>query len=278
MFQAAAAQTSLKNALTIDVEDWYHCLDQEPANWSRYQDRIVAPVRELLELFEAASTKATFFVLGHVAERHPELIREIHDAGHEIASHGCEHRFIYNQTPEAFEADVGRSVRLLREITGADTIAGYRAPYFSITSKSLWALPILRKLGFAYDSSVFPVVNHRYGIPGAPRLPHETSEGLIEVPPSTFPLGKMDLPCAGGVYFRVLPLRMLAGMFSRLNARGERVIFYLHPWEIDDGQPRIKLPPFLRVRHYWGLRRCTGKLRRLLSEFRFAPVREVLGL
>lgn len=278
MVQAPASHAPLRNALTIDVEDWYHCLDQEPANWSRYEDRITAPVRELLELFARASTKATFFVLGHVARRHPELIGEIHAAGHEIASHGCEHRFIYRQTPEAFEADVAQSTRLLGEITGEPRVAGYRAPYFSITSRSLWALPILRRLGFVYDSSVFPVMNHRYGIPGAPRLPHTTADGLVEVPPSTFPLGKVDLPCSGGVYFRVLPLRLLAGMFARLNSRGERVIFYLHPWEIDPGQPRIKLPPFLRVRHYWGLGRCAEKLRRLLAEFPFGPVREVLEL
>ncbi len=265
------------NAISIDVEDWYHCLDENPGNWDRYEDRIAGSTRELLDIFDRAKTKATFFVLGHVAQRHPELVKQIHDAGHEIASHGSEHRFVYRQTPHEFERDVANSVKLLTDITG-QKVYGYRAPYFSITKQSLWALPILRKLGFAYDSSIFPVVNHRYGIPGAERLVHETESGVVEVPLSTDRVGKHNIPCSGGVYFRILPYRLVAGMLHRLQKRGEQIVFYLHPWEIDDGQPRISLPRALKARHYFGLSRCGKKLGRLLREFQFGPIRQMINV
>ncbi|HYJ78475.1 MAG TPA: polysaccharide deacetylase family protein, partial [Longimicrobiaceae bacterium] len=167
----------MRNILTIDVEDWYHPLDEDPANWARYEDRIVLATRRVLQVLADNDTHATFFVLGHVADRHHELVREIHRAGHEVGCHGYEHRFVYRQTPAEFESDVGRAARLLSSITG-EPVVSYRAPYFSITKKSLWALPILRDLGFKYDSSVFPVHNHRYGIPDAPRLPFTTDEGI----------------------------------------------------------------------------------------------------
>jgi polysaccharide deacetylase family protein (PEP-CTERM system associated) len=265
------------NAISIDVEDWYHCLDQDPANWDGYEDRIAGSVRGILEIFERASTKATFFVLGHVARRHPELVEEIHRAGHEVASHGTDHRFVYRQTPDEFERDVARSVELLTDVTG-QPVHGYRAPYFSITRQSLWALAVLRKLGFVYDSSIFPVVNHRYGIPDARRLVHETESGVIEVPLSTDRVGGVNLPCSGGVYFRVLPYRLVVAMLRRLQRHGEPIVFYLHPWEIDAGQPRIPLPRALRARHYAGLDRCGPKLARLLREFRFGPIRQMLNL
>jgi polysaccharide deacetylase family protein (PEP-CTERM system associated) len=266
----------MRNILTIDLEDWYHCLDEDPANWCLYEDRVVLAARRVLKILSANDTRATFFVLGHVAERHPELIREIQRAGHEVGCHGYEHKFAYRQTPAEFESDVGRAARLLSSITG-EPVLSYRAPYFSITRKSLWALPVLRDLGFKYDSSVFPVHNHRYGIPGAPRLPFTTDEGIVEVPVSTFPLARVHLPFAGGVYFRFFSYGFVRGMCRRLNARGESVVFYLHPWEVDEEQPRIRLPPALKLRHYWGLAHTAGKLDRLLKEFRFGPVREVLA-
>lgn len=264
----------MRNVLTIDLEDWYHCLDHEPANWRLYEDRVVPAARRVLKILADNDARATFFVLGHVAERHHGLVREIRDAGHEVGCHGYEHRFVYRQTPEDFESDVGRAARLLSSITG-EPVLSYRAPYFSITRKSLWALAVLRRLGFKYDSSVFPVHNHRYGIPDAPRLPYTTDEGLVEVPVSTFPVPRAHLPFAGGVYFRFFSYGFVRALCRRLNARGEPVVFYLHPWEVDDGQPRIPLPAALRLRHYWGLARTAGKLDRLLKEFRFGPVREV---
>lgn len=266
----------MRNILTIDLEDWYHCLDEDPANWHRYEDRIVPSARRILKILAARGTRATFFVLGHVAERHPELVGEIHRAGHEIGCHGYEHRFVYRQTPAEFESDVARAAGLLSSVTG-EPVVSYRAPYFSVTRKSLWALPVLRDLGFRYDSSIFPVHNHRYGIPDAPRLPFETDEGILEVPVSTFPLARTRLPFAGGVYFRFFSYRFVRGLCRRLNARGEPVVFYLHPWEADEGQPRVPLPPALRLRHYWRLDRTAGKLERLLKEFSFGPVREVLA-
>jgi polysaccharide deacetylase family protein (PEP-CTERM system associated) len=264
------------HVLTVDVEDWYHPLDPEPARWPAYEDRVGASTRRLLQVLEEEGARATFFVLGYVAERHPSLVREIAAAGHEVASHGTLHRFVYRQTPEEFTDDVRRSRDLLGELTGAAP-AGYRAPYFSITRRSLWALPLLRELGFAYDASVHPVLNHRYGIPGAPRLPHRTPEGLLEVPPSTYPLGGMNLPCGGGAYFRLLPYGVTERLLARLEAAGERIVFYLHPWEIDPGQPRLRVPAGLRFRHYRALDCTEARLRRLLRRFRFGTVREVLA-
>jgi polysaccharide deacetylase family protein (PEP-CTERM system associated) len=265
------------NVMSIDLEDWYHCLELNPARWGNYEDRVVPTVNQLLAILEETETQATFFVLGHVAERHPELVRKIDSLGHEVASHGYAHQFVYRQSPEAFETDLRRSRDHLSSILG-HPVLGYRAPYFSITGRSLWALPILRRLGFAYDSSVFPVLNHRYGIPGADRLPHRTASGLIEVPLSCFPLGKLNLPCAGGVYFRVLPYPLIRSMFQGLVNRGEPIVFYLHPWEIDAAQPRIPLPVSLRLRHYWDLGGTTAKLRRLLHDFSFAPMKAFLDL
>ena len=269
-------QTS-QNMMTIDVEDWYHCIDQEPAHWSQYEDRVIDPVRELLEIFAATNTTATFFVLGHVAEAFPDLVREIHDQGHEIATHGTFHRFVYRQSPAEFEDDVRRSIEFLTSITGSP-IRGYRAPYFSITKKAPWALPVLEKLNIQYDSSIHPVLNHRYGIPDAPRLPYRTDEGLTEVPVTTYPLGFAKIPCGGGVYFRVYPYSLIRRMFSRLRRQKEPIVFYLHPWELDDGHPRIRMPMSLKVRHYWGLDKTADKLTRLCRDFSFTSVEEALQL
>jgi polysaccharide deacetylase family protein (PEP-CTERM system associated) len=268
------------NIITFDVEDWYHCLDPEPANWHGYEDRIVSSVRQLLRILHAADTKATFFVLGHVAELHPELVLEIHRAGHEIASHGFNHKFVYRQSPEEFEADVSQSLTLLSSIIG-EPILGYRAPYFSVTKKSLWALPILQKLGLKYDSSIFPVHNHRYGIPDASRLPFKITDELTELPLSTYPIRKFNVPYAGGVYFRFFPYKVFRSMLRELNKRNEPGIFYLHPWELDAGQPRSvaeTIPFTLKFRHYWALDKTAEKLTRLLQDFRFGSVREVMNL
>ena len=265
------------NSLSCDVEDWYHPLDPEPSRWDRYEDRIIGSTQRILEILDAAKTRATFFVLGYVAMRHPKLVVEIDAAGHEVASHGMFHRFVYQQTPDEFESDVAQSLDLLQSITGK-SVVGYRAPYFSITKESLWALPILKKLGIRYDSSVFPVFNHRYGIPGACRTTHTTEAGLIEVPLATYPIGRLNIPCGGGVYFRVIPYRLIRRWFRRLGERGEQVVFYLHPWECDPGHPVLPVTWSLRVRHYWALDKTATKLARLVREFEFAPIRETLGL
>jgi len=265
------------HALTIDVEDWYHCLDSNPHNWHRFEDRVVHAVHLVLDVLRQADTRATFFVLGCVAQRHPALIAQLHDLGHEIACHGYDHQFIYRQSPQEFERDVARSVALLSSII-RQPVLGYRAPYFSITRESLWALPVLKKLGIRYDSSIFPVVNHRYGIPTAPRLLHEVYPGLTEVPVSTYPFVNMNIPCAGGVYFRFLPYRVIRGLFRALSRRGESIVFYLHPWELDAGQPRADVQFFLKTRHYWGLASTADKLSRLLHDFRFGTIKSMLEL
>jgi polysaccharide deacetylase family protein (PEP-CTERM system associated) len=262
------------NALTIDVEDWFHSLDPEPSHWPRYEDRIVASTRHVLAILAANGARGTFFVLSWIAERHPELIRAIHHEGHEVASHGAEHRFVYAQDPRAFESDLVRSLDVLEGIVRRP-IRGYRAPYFSITRRSLWALPILARHGVQYDSSIFPVWNHRYGIPDAPRLVHRTEGGLTEVPVSTLPLAGANLPCCGGAYFRILPFRLLQGMYRRLNQRGEPFVFYLHPWELDADQPRLGVGRGLRLRHYWGLAQVAAKLEALVRQFRFGTIQEV---
>jgi polysaccharide deacetylase family protein (PEP-CTERM system associated) len=267
----------LMNAMSIDLEDWYHCLDPNPARWGGFRERVEPSVNQILEILDETGTRVTFFVLGHVAERHPQLVWKIHAAGHEIASHGYAHEFVYGLSPGAFETDVRRSLYILDSIVH-QPIIGYRAPYFSITRDSLWALQILRRLGFAYDSSIFPVLNHRYGIPDAPRLPHPTESGLKEVPLTCYPLGLFNVPCSGGVYFRILPYEATRSMFKRMANRGEPINFYLHPWEIDPDQPRVPLPMGLRLRHYWGLDRTANKLRRLLRDFSFGPIRGLLEL
>jgi polysaccharide deacetylase family protein (PEP-CTERM system associated) len=263
--------------MSIDLEDWYHCLQPDPARWGDYEDRVERPVRQLLEIFADTGTRVTFFVLGHVAERHSELIQEIHEQGHEIASHGYSHDFVYRQSAEEFVDDLRKSLRILNSIV-SEPVLGYRAPYFSITKDSLWALDALSRLGLAYDSSIFPVWNHRYGIPEAPRLPHRTLGGIMEVPLSCYPLGNFNVPCAGGVYFRILRYELIQGMFRRLVDRGEPIVFYLHPWEIDPDQPRIDLPMGLRLRHYWDLDGTAEKLRRLLRDFSFGSMKELLQL
>ncbi|HST57340.1 MAG TPA: polysaccharide deacetylase family protein, partial [Longimicrobium sp.] len=208
--------------------------------------------------------RATFFVLGDVARHAPRLVEAILAGGHELATHGMEHRFVYRQTPAEFADDLERSIRLLSSIAGK-RVDAYRAPYFSITQASGWALDVLRDHGIVHDSSIFPVRNHRYGIPGAPRLPYRVRPGLWEWPVSTFPTPLGNLPFAGGAYFRLLPEAVVRAAFRALRRRGEPVLFYLHPWEVDPGQPRLRTrSPFLNLRHYHGLGQTMRRLRRLL--------------
>lgn len=268
------------NALTIDFEDWYQGLEIPHGDWGQYEDRIGRSGRRVLEVLAAAGARATFFVLGYVAERHPDLVREIQSAGHEIGTHGYSHTLIYRQTPDLFRQELTRSLRVLEDLTGAP-IRGHRAPFFSITKESLWALDILGELGLRYDSSIFPVKNYRYGIEDAPRWPHARDAAgrpLAEFPITTWRVAGLNVPVAGGAYFRIYPY-----WFTRLAlaavSRGDRpVVFYLHPWEIDPGHPRIPLPRRIAATHYFNLGATEGRLRRLLADFRFATMGEVLRL
>jgi polysaccharide deacetylase family protein (PEP-CTERM system associated) len=272
------------NALSVDVEDYYHVSAFEKhisrAQWSEFPSRVVANTRRILALLDSSQVKATFFVLGWVAKRHPGLVREIHGLGHEIASHGFWHRLVYSQSPEEFRADVRLSRDLLQEIVGRPVTA-YRAPSFSITRRSLWAIEILAEEGFLTDTSVFPIVHDRYGIPGAQRTLHQiaTSAGSIwEFPSATIRFAGVNLPVGGGGYFRLLPLRWTIDALARFNrTTGEPFIFYVHPWELDPGQPRFRAAsPVTRFRHYVNLSKTERKLQWLLRAFRFGPLCDVV--
>jgi polysaccharide deacetylase family protein (PEP-CTERM system associated) len=234
----------------------------------------------LLALFDEMGVRSTFFVLGWVAERFPELVARIARQGHEIASHGYAHRLIYDQTPRAFREDVRRSKALLED-AGGRTVFGYRAPSYSVTPQSLWALDVLLEEGYRYDSSIFPIRHDRYGIPLSAREPYvvERKAGtLIEAPGSTARLGPMNLPIGGGGYFRILPYWWTRWGISRVNQlEGRPTIFYLHPWEIDPGQPRLSAGLLGRFRHYRNLDQTEARLRQLLTDFSFAPLHSVLG-
>jgi polysaccharide deacetylase family protein (PEP-CTERM system associated) len=271
-----------RNALSIDVEDWF-CANNITSviprdRWGECPSRVVESTRRVLGVLRETGTLATFFVLGWVAERFPHLVREIAAAGHEVASHGYSHELLYRMSPEEFAEDVGRSLEILRNLSPVPVI-GYRAPSFSIVERTTWALPILETHGIKYDSSVFPVAHHPdYGIPGAPRTPHRISPKLWEYPPAVWPVLGTNIPVGGGGYFRLLPYRLTEFGLRRLGAAGTPYMFYLHPWELDPDQPRVRMSWTKQLRHYTNLAKTEDKLRRLLGSFRFTTAREALGL
>jgi polysaccharide deacetylase family protein (PEP-CTERM system associated) len=250
-------------------------------SWDRHESRVVPNTRRILALLRDSQVKATFFVLGWVAERHPELVREIVAEGHELASHGYDHQLIYQQTPRAFADDIRNALDQIERAFADTDLAcsarpvGYRAPSFSITDRSLWALDVLRDAGFQYDSSIFPLAAHdRYGMSHADRFANRLDNGLWEFPVSTVRLVSMNLPVAGGGYFRLLPLWLTRKAIERINGDGHPVVIYLHPWEFDPDQPRIRQASTLsRFRHYVNLDTTELKLRALLRTHRFAPMR-----
>jgi polysaccharide deacetylase family protein (PEP-CTERM system associated) len=267
------------NALTFDVEDYFHVSALSdvapPSQWDRYESRVCDSTDRLLAILAEADVRATFFVLGWVAERYASLVRRIVQGGHEIASHGFGHQLVYDLTPEQFRDDLRRS-RCAIEAAAGQPLLGYRAPSYSITAKSLWALDVLIEEGFVYDASIFPIHHDRYGIPDAPRYPYpiQRRAGTIwEMPPSTVRCFGANLPVAGGGYFRILPYAWTRWGIDRLNRREERpAVFYLHPWEIDPGQPRMGARGLSRFRHYRNLDETEGRLRRLLADFHFDTV------
>ncbi len=272
------------NALTVDVEEHFQVSGFAGTvrrdAWESHESRVEANTGRLLDLFDACGVQATFFVLGWVAERHPALVRRIAGRGHEISSHGYSHRLVYEQTPAEFREETRLSRRILQDVSG-QPVLGYRAASFSIGPTNLWALDELAEAGFAYDSSLFPVTHDRYGMPGAPRRIHRlaTPGGatLLEVPPSTLGRGKATLPVAGGGYLRIYPTAVTRFAVYWLNRRERMpVVVYVHPWEVDPGQPRIAAPLASRLRHYWGLGTTAGKLRGLVKRHAFAPMRQVL--
>lgn len=282
--RAPVSTDTIVNAMTIDVEDYFHVSVFDGLvprhEWGRFESRVCANTERLLGIFDEAHVRSTFFVLGWVAERYPQLVRRIASAGHEIASHGYEHRLIYDQTPSAFRNDVRRAKQLLED-AGGRPVLGYRAPSYSVTPKSLWALDVLLEEGYRYDSSIFPIRHDRYGIPLSARAPYpieRRSGTLVEVPGSTTRLGPLNLPVAGGGYFRILPYWWTRWGIARVNEIERRpAIFYLHPWEIDPGQPRLKAGRLGRFRHYRHLDETESRLRRLVADFRFDTVEALIS-
>lgn len=274
-------EKQITNALTIDFEDWYQGLEIPYSEWDAFEDRIAAVGRKLLRILDEEKTRATFFMLGYVAEKHPELVREIEAAGHEIGTHGFSHTLIYTQTPEVFRAEMQRAVGFLEDLTG-EKVVGHRAPFFSITKDSLWALDVLGELGIRYDSSIFPVVNYRYGIADAPRFPYEIERGghkFTEFPVSTLKFGKVTVPISGGAYFRIYPYQLTKQFLRAVNRQNHPFTFYLHPWELDPDHPRVKVPRRIaELTHYFNLGATERRFRKLLRDFRFAPMKEVLNI
>ena len=276
--------SEILNAFTVDVEDYFQVASLasaiDRASWAQRESRVERNTGVLLELLSERGIRGTFFVLGWIAERHPGLIRRIAAAGHEIACHGFSHQLIYTQTPDEFREETARSKRILEDLAGT-AVAGYRAASFSITRRSLWALDVLIDLGFEYDSSIFPIRHDRYGIPGANQRPGPiaapSGRSLVEFPMSAAAYLGARIPVSGGGYFRLLPYFVTRAGLKQINRRsGAPFTFYLHPWEIDPAQPRVRVGWLSRFRHYNNLHRCEPRLRRLLGEFRFGTMREVL--
>ncbi|HEY2036844.1 MAG TPA: XrtA system polysaccharide deacetylase [Steroidobacteraceae bacterium] len=284
MTPAEACGSPIINALTVDVEDYFHVAalasSIAPESWPERESRVERNTEKLLALFAETGLRGTFYVLGWVADRSPGLVRRIAAAGHEIACHGYSHRLIYQQSPEEFRGETLRAKRLLEDTIGA-AVLGYRAASFSITSRSLWALDVLIDAGFTYDSSIFPIRHDRYGIPGAAAEPGPvlapSGRAIVEFPMSAARFFGMRIPVSGGGYFRILPYWLTRAGLRQINRRaGTPFTFYLHPWEIDPGQPRVKVNALSRFRHYTNLDRCESRLRRLLGQFTFAPAIDVL--
>lgn len=269
----------MQNALTVDLEDYYHVTafrdNIAQSQWDVRQSRVERNTDLLLDLLDEAGWKATFFTLGWVAEQHPHLVRRVAERGHEVACHSLRHRIVYEMTPEEFREDTRRAKQLLEDCSGT-LVRGYRAPSFSITRQSLWALDVLIQLGFAFDSSVFPVKHPSYGISGGSRDPYrvKTSSGsIVEFPLTTLEFAGHRSPFAGGAYFRLLPYWYTRWGIRFLNRSEKRfACVYLHPWELDPLQPRLKGSLSSRIRHYLGLHSTPGKVRNLIRDFEFCPL------
>jgi len=274
----------LLNAMTVDVEDYFHVQAfagvVARTDWERYPSRVERNTLRLLEMFACRQVRGTFFVLGWVAERFPGLVQAIRKAGHRVGCHGYAHRLIYEGNETDFRNDVRRARQTIEDITGT-SVTSFRAPSYSITSETLWAFEVLGEEGFEYDSSIFPVRHDNYGIPDAPRFPHnkqlKCGRQISEFPPSTLRLLGNNIPVAGGGYLRLFPYRLTAWAIHHLNkTERQPAMVYLHPWEIDPDQPRISASWLSRFRHYNNLDSTETKCLKLLDDFSWAPMEEVL--
>ncbi|MGC4079204.1 MAG: DUF3473 domain-containing protein [Rubrivivax sp.] len=265
---------AITNALTIDVEDYFQVSAFAPyirrSDWDARECRVERNVERILALLDARRVKATFFTLGWVAERYPQLVRRIVAGGHELASHGYGHQRASDLDRAAFRDDIGRAKAILEDLGGV-AVRGYRAPSFSIGEGNLWAFDTLAETGHPYSSSIYPIRHDHYGMPDAPRFAHRVAGGLLEVPVTTVRLGGRNLPSSGGGYFRLLPYAASRWLIGRVNREDrEAAVFYFHPWEIDAGQPRVPgIDARTRFRHYVNIARMERKLESLLDDFRW---------
>ncbi|MGZ8189866.1 MAG: XrtA system polysaccharide deacetylase [Methylococcaceae bacterium] len=273
---------TIKNAMTVDVEDYFQVSAFESyipkAQWDLLPHRVEKNTNKILDLFADRSIKATFFTLGWVAERYPDLVRRIVKEGHELACHGYEHIRVTEQTPEQFRADVSKSKKLLEELSGK-AVKGYRAASYSIGADNLWALEVLQEEGFKYSSSIYPVKHDLYGMPDAPRFIYEpiADQSFKEIPITTMRFGNKNLPCGGGGFFRFYPYFISKWAFRQVNNNEQQAgIFYFHPWEIDPGQPRQHgLNLKTRIRHYLNLNRMENRISQLLTDFNWDTMENV---
>jgi len=269
----------ITNALTIDVEDYFQVSALAPyiarSDWDSRECRVERNMDVILQMLDRHGTKATFFTLGWIAERYPQVVRAIVAQGHELASHGYAHLRASEQSPEEFFDDIGRAKALLEDISGGAVI-GYRAPSFSISQANLWAFDCLRRAGYQYSSSIYPIIHDHYGMPDAPRFAHQV-QGLLEIPASTFRFMDRNWPASGGGYFRLFPYELSRWMLRRVNGQDRQsAMFYFHPWEIDPGQPRIPgINAKTRFRHYVNLEKMQAKLDRLLGDFAWGRIDQV---
>lgn len=275
--------SSSLNAMTVDVEDFFHvsAFDSiiKPDDWQQYEPRVERSTYRLMELFAKHNVKCTFFVLGWVGEKFPQLIKDMHAQGHEVASHGYAHKRASEQTPDVFKQDVKRSKDHLEDLLGTE-IMGYRAPSFSIGYTNEWAFEVLVELGFKYSSSTYPVKHDLYGVPDWPRFTYQRPEGIIEIPIPTLKLMGKQVPIGGGGYFRLYPYPLARALVRKyLKKERQPYSFYFHPWEIDPEQPRLEQAPLKsRFRHYLNLSKMESRLECLLQDFDWATMRQVYAI
>ena len=272
-------EVPLRNIFSVDLEDWF-CVQNLNGiiprdRWDQCESRVERNTLVLLDLLSRHRVEATFFVLGWVAERFPDLVREVESRGHEIATHGYSHRLLTSLTPDEFRADLEKSLEVLAGCS-TQTVRGFRAPSFSVTRRTWWALEIMRSVGISYDSSIFPVGFHPdYGIPDFPLNAQRLPEGLFEFPMSCADVFGRKVPCSGGGYFRLFPYALTRSLMRKCNQQGRAVVFYIHPWEVDPGQPRVPMPLSKKFRHYNNLGLTLGRLDRLLTDFQFTSIRRL---
>jgi polysaccharide deacetylase family protein (PEP-CTERM system associated) len=277
-------RSGILNAMTVDVEDYFHVSafagSIPTAAWGRYESRVCLNTARILDILERADVRATFFVLGWVADRFPGLVRRIQEGGHELASHSYDHGLVYDRTRDSFKDDLRRARTAIEQASGV-AVTGFRAPSYSVTTRSLWALDVLAEEGYTFDSSIYPIRHDRYGIPGWSRHIHRLDRPggqLWELPGSTVRRAGVNLPVGGGGYFRLLPYSWTRWGISSLNDEEQQpAVFYIHPWEVDSDQPQMNGSALSRFRHYRNLDRTEARLRRLLSEFRFGTITDVLA-